>query len=394
MSEEYEGVSELKDETIEVLKRCIRCRFCFTECPVYEVSEGWLTQGASGITQALYYGIVYNKLDQNLRDILMRCTTCRSCEIICERLGAGVDLVEAIEKGRRLLLEIGVNPRREQQKALESLQKFSNPYDKPLGKKTAWADELDVPFVHTVADIQTLYYVGCTTAYDDRVQRVARSLVRIMKKAEIPFGVLEKEQCCGEPAYTMGEVGLFEMLVEENVRQMRQHTGRRIVTTCPHGFNTFKNKYPDDFGKNGTVQHHTQFIHELIASGRLSIADKEQKRIKLTYHDPCYLGKHNGVYEEPREILKSLPGAEMIEMRRSGEKSLCCGGGGGRMWTDFDEEKKLSQVRVEEALDTGAQLLVTACPFCLVNLEDAVKTMDVEGKIAVVDIAELVAEYI
>jgi Fe-S oxidoreductase len=175
---------------------------------------------------------------------------------------------------------------------------------------------------------------------------------------------------------------------------MESFTTNRIVTTCPHGFNAFKKRYPERLRKGVTLQHHTQFIHELIAIKKLKIKNKKEKTIKATYHDPCYLSKHNGLYEEPREILKSIPGVEIVEMRRSREKSICCGGGGGRMWADFDENKKLSEVRVEEALVTGAELLVTACPFCLVNVEDSIKTMDVEGKIRVMDIAELVAEYI
>jgi Fe-S oxidoreductase len=392
--EEYEVLTKLKSEITEAVQRCVRCRFCVTECPVYEVSNGWVTSGASGITQSLYYGIAFGRLDENLRNILLRCTTCRSCEIICEKLMAGVKLVEAIEKGRRLLLELGINPMREQQKALESLQTFSNPYGEAKEKRTLWAKELDVPFVQTVSDVDILYFVGCTTAYDGRVQEVAKSFVKIMKKAEIQVGILKEEKCCGEPAYVMGEEGLFEILEEGNLQRLESCTISNVVVTCPHGFNTFRNRYPESIRKKMLVRHHTQFIRDLIASKKLRFENRNEKSIKVTYHDPCYLGKHNGIYEEPREVLKSIPGVEMLEMKRSRQKSLCCGGGGGRMWLDFEDERKLSEVRIEEALATGAEVLVTACPFCLVNLEDAAKTKGAEEKIRILDIAELVAKYI
>jgi len=394
VQEELEGATQLGDDIIKLIRKCVKCRFCLTECPIYEASDGWLTRGSSGITQSLYYGILYDKLDTALRDILIQCTTCRSCEIICEKLMAGVNLVEAIQKGRRLLLEAGINPIKEQQKALELLQQVSNPYGTPSGKRTLWAENVDIPFVHNVADAETLYYVGCTTSYDLRAQQIAISLAGIMKTSETAFGILENERCCGDPAFMMGEEGLFEMLMEENVKQLASCDVQRVVTSCPHGFHTFKSLYPGDFGKGAKIQHHTQFMSELVVRGKLRFKDKGDKSIKVTYHDPCYLGKHNGVYDEPRQILDSIPGVEVVEMRRSREKSLCCGGGGGRMWGEFAEERRLAEIRVEEALDTGAERLITACPFCLQNLEDATKTMDVEGKIQVMDLAEFSAQFI
>lgn len=393
-SEEVYDLTTLKDEIVEIVRRCVRCRFCFTECPVYEVSDGWLIQGASGITQSLYYGILLDKVDEKLRDILMRCTTCRSCEIICERLMAGVKLVEAIEKGRQLLLESGVNPLHEQQKALESLQVFGNPYGEHPLKRTAWAEGLEIPFIEDYPDLQTIYYVGCTAAYDNRVQKVATAFVEIMRSVGIAFGIMKDEKCCGDPAFVMGEAGLFEVLQDENSRRMKPYAVGELIVTCPHGFNVFRTDYPKEVGEKLTILHHTQFIHNLLKTKKLNFQKKSESSVRVTYHDPCYLGKYSNVYEEPREILRSIPGIEIIEMERIKQKSLCCGGGGGRMWADFDEERRLSELRIEEALATGAELLVTACPFCLVNLEDAVKTMGVEEKILVKDIAEIVADHI
>lgn len=391
MQGQEEGSKELRNDIINLIRKCVKCRFCFTECPIYEASDGWLTRGSSGITQSLYYGVLHNRTDTVLRDILMQCTTCRSCEIICERMMAGVHLVEAIQKGRRLLLEVGVNPIREQQKALESLQQVSNPYGKPEEKRTLWAKQLNVPFIEDVPGVDTLYYTGCTASYDPRIQQVAAALVEIMKKTETSFAVMKKEKCCGDPAFIMGEQGLFEILMQENQSSLKVLGVQRVVTSCPHGFNAFKNLYPEESGGEIKIEHHTQLIAYLVRSGRLKFRQKSEKPVKATYHDPCYLGKHNAVYDEPRSILNAIPDIQFVEMARSRDKSLCCGGGGGRMWADLDGQSRLSQIRVEEAMSVDARLLITACPFCLQNLEDAVKTMDLEGRIEVMDLAELVA---
>ncbi|MEJ2726767.1 MAG: (Fe-S)-binding protein [Deltaproteobacteria bacterium] len=176
MADDFGGTAKLKEDMLGTVSKCVRCRFCFSQCPVYEASDGWVTQGSSGITQSLYYGIKLNRIDEDLRDILMRCTTCRSCEILCERIMAGVALVDAIRMGRALLLEQGISPIKEQQKALESLQINGNPYGMPASKRTAWAEGLDVKKLNEpVGGIDTLYFVGCTPSYDSRVQSVARS---------------------------------------------------------------------------------------------------------------------------------------------------------------------------------------------------------------------------
>ncbi|MBN1103136.1 MAG: (Fe-S)-binding protein [Deltaproteobacteria bacterium] len=390
MEEPLENGDMLRQEILDAVSKCVKCRFCFSRCPVYEVSHGWVTQGASGITQSLYYGIKFNHIDRALRDILMRCTTCRSCEIICERLMAGVSLVEAIRKGRRLLLEQGIDPLREQQRALESLQALGNPYGKPPSKRTAWAKGLELNRLDEGADgVCLLYYVGCTPSYDDRVQKVARSIAGILQGAGVAFGILEQEKCSGDPALVMGERALFEDLAEQNLERFRKSGIPQILTTSPHDFNCFLKDYPEGMRKIN-VMHYTQFLCELVDEGRL-VFRRDMPR-KVTYQDPCYLGKHNQIYEEPRRLLAAVPGLELVEMRRNRQDSLCCGGGGGRMWADFDEAAHLAEVRVLEALETGAEILATACPFCLVNFEDAVKVLDKEDSIKVRDVAEILSE--
>ena len=387
MQEHYENNQLLRDEIINIVSKCVRCRFCFSQCPVYEVSNGWVTQGGSGITQSLYYGVKFNRIDKDLRDILMRCTTCRSCEIICERLMAGVNLVSAIKMGRQLLIEQEINPIKEQQKALESLQAVGNPYGKQPSKRTQWAEGLDLKrLTDTAEHTDTLYYVGCTPSYDDRVQNVAKSIAEILQHAGINFGILENEKCSGDPALIMGEVGLFEMLAKENVERFKALGITTIVTTSPHELNCFLKEYPEDL-KDIHILHYTQFFPNLISSKRIEF--KKVLNDIVTFHDPCYLGKHNNIYEEPRRILQSIPGIELREMQRNRENSLCCGGGGGRMWADFNEPAHLAEIRVLEALDIGAEIIATACPFCLLHLEDAVKVLDKEDEIIVKDISEI-----
>ncbi|MBN2034929.1 MAG: (Fe-S)-binding protein [Deltaproteobacteria bacterium] len=390
MEEHYGNEDELGGEILNIVSKCVKCRFCFSQCPVYEVSNGWVTQGASGITQALYYGIKFNCIDKALRDILMRCTTCRSCEIICERLMAGVTLVDAIKKGRQLLMEAGIDPIREQQKVLESLQTLGNPYGKQPLKRTTWAEGLDLKRLDLAPDdVSVLYYVGCTPSYDDRVQNVARSIAGILKKVGVAFGILEMEKSSGDTALVMGERGLFEDLAKKNMISFEKSGIQTILTTSPHDFNSFLKNYPEDIRKIN-IAHYTQFVAGLVDKGRLSF--KQELNRKVTYHDPCYLGKHNGIYDEPRKLLKAIPGLELVEMERTRESSLCCGGGGGRMWVDFDEATHLAEVRVREAMDTGAQILATACPFCLIQFEDAVKTLDREDTFVVRDVSELLFE--
>jgi len=382
--------NELKSDILEIVSKCVKCRFCFTQCPVYEVSDGWVTQGGSGLTQSLYYGIKFGRIDTQLRDILMRCTTCRSCEIICERLMSGVNLVDAIRKGRELLLEEEITPIREQQKALESLQTVGNPYLKQASKRTVWAEGLELKRLDQTPDKNAvLYFVGCTPSYDVRVQKVARNIAEILEKAGVPFGILEEEKCSGDTALVMGEWGLFEDLAAENIKLFKKAGVSTILTTSPHDYNSFLKDYPKEI-QNIKIMHYTNYFSQLLDEEKLSFKKKFER--KVTYHDPCYLGKHNNIYDYPRSLLKMVPGLELVEMERNRENSLCCGGGGGRMWVEFDEAVRLAEIRVQEAIDTGSQILATACPFCLINFEDALKVMDKEDQLKIMDVAEILSE--
>jgi Fe-S oxidoreductase len=253
-----------------------------------------------------------------------------------------------------------------------------------------------------------LYFVGCIPSYDGRVQPVPRALMRVFERAGLGAGTLgTDETCCGNEVRRMGEVGLFEMLVEENgevLRNVAFNAGaRQVVTTSPHCFNTFKNEYGLDDGEGHSLEvlHYTQLLARLIEEGELtfrgSLASEEGENrdgdppLVVTYHDPCFLGKQNQIFDEPRAILEALPGAKLVEMDRNRERSLCCEGGGGRMWVEGTNlEERLASQRVHEAADTGADILAVACPFCLLTLEDAVKVQGLDEQLRVMDIMELV----
>jgi len=387
---------ELKRSILDTVSVCIHCRFCLPSCPLFDITEGWESQGASGITLALYTAVkwgVEQEYKDTLSNLLFSCTTCKNCVLTCERTSVGVDLLDAIDKGRRLFIEEMIGPMPQQKRALESLIKYSNPYGNLPAERTNWAKELDIPTFGKETNLQILYYVGCTPAYDERIQNVAKAIVQLLNKAQIPFGILEDEGCCGCPASRMGEEILFQELAKNSLGQFESLGVQQIITTSPHCYDTFVNWYPKEMKNRVKIMHYSQFFSDLIDQGRLSFKNSVKK--KVTYQDPCYLGRHNNIYEEPRKILTSLPGIELVEMKRTRADSLCCGGGGGRMWADFSKEKaRLGDIRVKEALEVGAEVLVTACPFCLTNMEDAIKTTGLENSLEIKDLAELMLEAV
>jgi Fe-S oxidoreductase len=275
----------------------------------------------------------------------------------------------------------------------ESVRIHGNPWRRIKRERSEWAQGLKVKHISEGAEF--LYFVGCTPSYDPRVQKVARAMVNCFNSAGVNFWTLgNEENCCGNEIYGMGEKVLFDFIVNENMKTFEKYGVKHVVTTSPHCYDAFKNKY----GKTGfEVQHYTQFIASLIEKEKIRFKMELNKTV--TYHDPCFLGKMNDVYDEPRKIIESIPGVKFIELDRSREKGICCEGGGGRMWMDVSAPQPIrmersSETRIKEAVDAGAEILATACPFCILTLEDAVKTTKNEGLIQVMDIAELVSEAI
>lgn len=356
------------------LLACIQCGRCTGACPISIPSR---LNTRMLIYQTLIQGTP--PLEAELWD----CTTCSTCKSRCPKGLAPVDLIvglrgELVEKGK-------IEPTARD--ALEAVFKHGNPWGRARGKRCEWAQDLGVK--EAKDGVEVLYFVGCAASYDPRVQLVAKALVAILREASVDFGVLgEKETCCGNEVRRMGEEGLFEMLVEDNSEILKKYAIERVVTTSPHCYNVFKNEYN---GLDMVTEHYTQFLWRLIEVGRVNPSKRVEKRI--TYQDPCFLGKQNQVFEEPRSVLRSIPGLDLRELDRSRERSLCCEGGGGRMWIEASHTgERLAEQRVKEAVGIGAQVLATACPFCLLTLEDAVKTTGLEEKLEVKDIAELLAE--
>jgi Fe-S oxidoreductase len=268
---------------------------------------------------------------------------------------------------------------------LESIFKNGNPWGRMRNKRTEWAQGLNIKPISQGADI--LFFVGCTSAYDPRVQNVPKSFATVLTKAGVDFGILgDEENCCGSEVYGMGEKGLFEFLVEENMKAFNKYNVKQAVTTCPHGYHAFKTRYNQTTFE---IQHHTQFLAKLIDEEKLTFTKEVNK--KIIYHDPCFLGKQNNIYTEPRKIIENIPGAKLLEFDRSKARSVCCEGGGGRLWIDIPGPR-LAETRVKDAAEAGAEILAVACPYCLLTFEDAVKTTGNEGKIQIMDVAEILAQ--
>jgi Fe-S oxidoreductase len=359
-------------EQLELLG-CIQCGKCTGGCPVARKTT-------LNIRDMIYHTLVEPEMDVDAHPELWDCTCCFTC---VERCLKDVEPAELIIAMRGQLVESGRIPDTIGA-ALMAIFRQGNPSGIAREDRAAWSGELEIKAAQE--DCETLYFVGCIPSYDQRVQSVARALARTLAAAEVDFGTLgTDESCCGNEVRRMGEMGLFEMLVEENGELFRSIGASRIVTTSPHCFNTFKNEY----GLDGIeTLHYTQFVAELVEQGKLRLSNKIAKTI--TYHDPCFLGKQNHVFDEPRAILSAIPGVKLVEMDRNRERSLCCEGGGGRMWSEGTNlEERLAFQRVQEAADTGAEILAVACPFCLLTLEDAVKVQGLEERLQVMDIMEL-----
>ena len=313
---------------------------------------------------------------------LWLCTTCAQCEAQCPR---GVNISDVFRSLRTIAWE-----QRSVAKGLPSMLWSvywnGNPWSQPPSQRANWARNLDVPtFDPDLHEI--LLYAGCTSSYDRRAQKISRALVQILNTAGVRFGYLgEAEPCCGEAALSVGHKPYFEELALKAAGVFREKGVTRVVTVSPHSYDVFKNHYPavrDGF----QPIHYTQYLAQLVDEGRLTITDQLNRRI--TFHDPCYLGRHNDEYEAPRRVLSAIPGVEIVEMQNSRQDALCCGGGGGRMWQETTPGERFSDLRVQQAARTRADILATACPFCLVNLEDSVKAARLDG-LRVMDVAEIV----
>ncbi len=324
-------------------------------------------------------------------NVFWSCNTCMACVEACP---VGINHVDHIVGNRRNMTLMQGQVPHEAQATLRSLESRANPYGPPEDR-TKWIAGLDVPLLQAGDKVDYLYWVGCVSAFDPRKQKIARSLVKIMQRAGLCFGILgTMEGCTGDPARRLGEENLFQTLAKQNIELLKSVSFKYLVANCPHCFNTIKNEYPQ-FGNLGNgeqpeIIHHSVLLKRLLAEQKLPLTDGDLKDV--TFHDPCYLGRYNDEYDAPRTSLRSIKGLRILEMERSREKGLCCGAGGGHFWMDLKLGERVNSIRAEEAAATGASTVATACPFCMQMMEDGVKLTNNENNLDVRDIAEVIAE--
>jgi Fe-S oxidoreductase len=323
---------------------------------------------------------------------LWACTTCKACDENCP---VGIEILDKILDMRRYLSLMESNFPAELGTAYRAMENQGNPWGMNQGDRGAWAKNLPVKVVDPgdPFDHEYLYWVGCAGSFDDKNVKVTQAMAKLLDRAGVDIAILgPSEMCTGDPARRSGNEYLFQMLAQPNVEMLNGMGVRKIITQCPHCFNTLKNEYPQ-LGGRYEVIHHSQFLEWLIDSGKLdvSMATLEER---ITYHDSCYLGRHNDVYLAPRKVIGHLKGVEIVEMGRNGTKGMCCGAGGARMWMEETVGKKVNDERAQEAISTGATRVATACPFCYVMLDDGVKGAGHDEDVKVADIAMHLLEAI
>ncbi len=396
------GADKIEDFTWKQLldlDACTRCGRCQDACPAYfsgkALNPKKVIQDLKTHLDDVYPGIVSLKPAPKRADmlggvitdeVLWDCTTCRACIQACPVYIEHIDKI--IDMRRNLTMEKSRFPEAVRE-ALKSLGTRGHPYRGTTAGRTTWTEGLKIETVDDAKDIDILYWVGCSAALDDRNMKVARATATVLQTAGVRFAILgDEEACCGDPARRMGDEYLFQTLCRQNIEVLKAHNVKKILASCPHCFNSFKNEYPQ-FGGEYEVVHHSQFFAGLLKEGRIKV--KSPAPLKAAYHDSCYLGRYNDIYDEPRAIIKAVSG-KSIDLPRRRTDSFCCGGGGGHMWMEEAPDKRVNMRRVEEVLKAGADCVATACPYCLTMLEDGLKSNGAEERTKAKDISELLVD--
>lgn len=366
------------------LKECYQCGTCTAVCPWGDLRSF----GPRRFIELARMGL------EGFEGDAWTCVTCKRC---WDRCPQDINIPQLFQSVRRILLESSSNPRTLNQ-PLGSLRAVGNPWGEPVEKREAWVRQAEVPVYGP--GTEHLLFTCCTNDYDARNKQDSRAIVEVLRAAGVSFGHLGNEQrCCGDLAYTAGDTGAFEQMREANRATFGRVHPASVLVTSPHCLHAFRNRYDDPEGRkrgdgNGEGERRYRHVVELFADLLRSGALKPSRKIarKVTYHDPCYLGRYNGVYDAPREVLAAIPGLEFREMAHHREASLCCGGGGGGVWVETAKGERLGDLRIREALDAGAETIVTACPFCVQMLESSILSFGLEEQLKVVTVAELLAE--
>ncbi len=385
----------MAEEYAKQIHRCFNCGFCkFAgdycdfNCPSYVRFrlDTYSTSGRLWLIRGWLKGEL--KWSEHLGEILYSCVTCRNCTQNCP-MRFSDDIVDWIIAARSDMMEKekGKIPPRVRD-FLENVYNHGNPMKRKKSERDAWAEGIKL---YQSSD-EYLFYVGCLGSYDELGQSMARNTAQLFNKAGVSFGILGNDEgCCGNEVHNLGETELLRMLAENNISRFREMEVKKIITLSPHSYNIMKNSYPE-FGGDFEVYHYTQFLNRLLKEGR--IKPSAAAGLRITYHDPCFLGRWNGIYNEPRKILESIPGVRLEEMKRSREDSFCCGGGSGNFAMDLlgGSPESPDRIRVREAHETGAEVLAVACPSCMTMLSEAVKTEGLEEKLVVKDISGILNE--
>jgi len=398
------GAAKIEDFTWKQLMDldvCVRCGRCQDNCPAYltqkALSPKKLVQDLKTHFHEVFPIPLLTKLPESRQDMIFEaiteeviwdCTTCRACQEACPLFIEHIDKV--VDMRRNLVLEHGQMPETVEG-TLRCIETRGHACRGTTLTRVDWAQGLGIKTLGEGEPADVLFWVGCQAALEERSTKVAIAFARILQAAKVNFAILgDEETCCGDPARRLGNEYLFQTQAAQNIEILRNYGVKKIVATCPHCFNTLKNEYPQ-FEGDFEVIHHSEFIAQLLREGRIKLTEGISKTI--TYHDACYLGRHNDIYEAPREILQKIPQSRSVEMARCRDKGFCCGGGGGHFWV---EEKagmpRISEMRTEHALDTKAAIVATACPYCLQMFEDAIKAKDAAEILKAMDLSELVAE--
>ena len=370
-----EAIDAIKEAGGEAYKLCYQCGLCDTVCPWNKVRNFSMRH----IVRQAAFG-----LPEIEGEDIWRCTTCGRCPQRCPR---GVGTIDVSVSFRRIASEYNITPAPIHTVSV-SLGTEGNPLREERAKRADWAEGLSVKTF--TEGMEILYFPGCYLCYDPRLKKVAAATANILNRAGVDFGILgPKENCCGESIRKTGDEALFKRLARENIKTFIDNGVKKILVSSPHCYHTFNNEYPE-FKANFEVVHISQYLFELINEGKLKLTGEYGK--KVAYHDPCYLGRHNGIYDEPREVLKKINGLELNEMADSRQDSLCCGGGGGGIWMETKKGERFSDLRLEQAIDAGAEVLATSCPYCIVNFEDSRLALKDSELLEIKDITEIIQE--